>query len=280
MSLKLFLLCQLNISIICFVTAQKDTIYLDSKGANVAPSLAKTYQVRTMIKKSQTEIIEEYDATLGYKSRQYVLKKSPPWTLPEVIVTVSLISPFGQRMPSITKDKLIKTLDSSMVKHGGFMEWYPSGQLKTRGTYMYGRLHGILESFYPSDKPMQIEEYHLDTLNSSSFFDSLGTQITHAPYFELPKYPEGEKAMFRFLATTIRYPSKARDIGFQEAIYVSFSINKEGKTTNIKTLKSNSKDLADEAIKVIKAMPKWKPARMNGEPIEMTLLLPIIFRIE
>jgi TonB family protein len=279
MSLKTFYFSLIYLSSICITTAQKDTIYLDVNGAKVAPSLAAIYQIRTQVKKSQVEIIEEYDAVLGYKKRYYMLKKLPQWMMEEVIITgYAMVG--GQRETSYKQPKVVKILDSSMIKHGSFMEWYPSGALKARGSYLYGRFNGTLETFHPNDKPMQIEEYHLDTLKKATSFDSLGTETTLNPFFELPKYPKGDAALFKFLSQTIRFPKEAREAGTQETIFVSFTIDKTGKVTKTKTLKSKSKDLASESIRTVEAIPKWIPAKLDGKPIEMTLLIPFTFVLE
>jgi TonB family protein len=279
MSLKTFYFSLIYLSSVCIATAQKDTIYLDVNGAKVAPSLAAIYQIRTQVKKSQIEIIEEYDAVLGYKKRYYMLKKLPQWTMEEVVITgYAMVG--GQRVASDKRPKVVKILDSSMVKHGSLMEWYPSGSLKTRGTYLYGRLNGSLETFHTNDKPMQIEEYHLDTLKKATCFDSLGIETTHEPFFELPKYPKGDAAFYKFLGQTIRYPKEAREEGIQETIFVSFTIDKIGKVTKTKTLKSKYKDLAAESIRTIEAIPKWTPAKLDGKHIEMALLIPFTFVLE
>jgi TonB family protein len=278
MSLKTFF-SLIFLSSICIATAQKDSVYFDVNGVKVTPALAATYQVRTQVKKPQIEIIEDYDAILGYKKRYCMFKKLPQWTMEEVVITgYEMVG--GQRAASYKRPKIVKSLDSSMVKHGSFMEWYPSGTLKARGTYFYGRLNGTLETFHPNDKPMQIEEYHLDTLKKAICFDSLGTETTQAPFFELPKYPEGDAAFYKFLAQTVRFPKEAREAGIQETIFVSFTIDKTGKVTKTKTLKSKTKDLATESIRTVEAIPKWTPAKLDGKPIEMTLLIPFTFVLE
>jgi TonB family protein len=280
MSLKTFYFSLIYLSSICIATAQKDTIYLDVNGAKVAPPLAAIYQIHTQVKKSQVEIVEEYDAILGYRKRYYMLKKMPQWMMEEVCIT-GYSSVNGQRSEPIKYEpRVIIHTDSVMIKHGSLMEWYPSGALKARGTYLAGRLNGTLETFHSNDKPMQIEEYHLDTLIKATCFDSLGTEITHIPFFELPKYPQGASALFKFLSQTVRYPREAREIGAQETIFVQFTISKIGKVIGVKTLKSKSKFLATESIKTIESLPNWIPAKTNGKPIEMTFLMPFTYRLE
>jgi TonB family protein len=261
--------------------AQKDTMYLNANGEKVDRYLASTYQVRTVSQKIQAETIEEFDAVLGHKMRFYILKKMPQNTMGEVVVTVTAYQTMnGQTVPSPKNTEIFTPMDSVMLKYGSFMEWYPSGSFKTKGTYSAGRLQSTLETFHPNDKPKQVEVYSLDTLQSGHSFDSLGIEIPHSPYFQLAKYPKGVVAMFRFLGATIRYPLTALEKGIQETIFVGFTIEKNGKVGKIKIEQGKSRELNDESIRVIQAMPKWTPAKLNGEPIEVRLILPIKFKIE
>jgi TonB family protein len=279
MTVKTFFVSLIYVSSIAVCTAQKDTIYLDANGKKVAPYLAVTYEIHVQIKKSQIETIEEYDAVLGYKKRFYMLKKLPQWTMEEIRITA--VSNNGGRPESPKYEpRTIIYSDSIMMKHGSLMEWYPSGALKTRGAYLAGRLNGTLETFHANDKPMQVEEYHLDTLKKATSFDSLGTEIAHKPFFELPKYPKGDAAMYKFLSQTVRYPANARQMGAQETIFVSFSIDKTGKVTDVKSVKNKSPELGFESVRTIKALPKWSPALLDGKPIEMTYVMPITYGIE
>jgi TonB family protein len=280
MTVKTFFLSLICVSSIAVCTAQKDTIYLDVNGKKVAPSLAATYEIHVQVKKSQIETIEEYDAVLGYKKRYYMLKKLPQWTMSEIRVTATAVNGGGRPEFSKYEPRVIIYSDSIMMKHGSLLEWYPSGALKTRGTYLAGRLDGTLETFHPNDKPKQIEQYHLDTLKKATCFDSLGTETTHIPFFELPKYPKGDAAMYKFLSQTIRYPANARQMGEQETIFVSFTIDKTGKVTDVKSLKNKSRALGFESVRTIKALSKWSPALLDGKPIDMTYLMPITYGIE
>lgn len=280
MKAKLFILMLFFANTYFSMYAQKDTVYLNTNGDKVSPNLATHYLVKTRASKTNTETYEEFDAQLGNKLRFYVLKKLPQITLQEMVVTGYVVEN-GQNVSSYKQPFIETYLDSAMLKHGVFMEWYPLGSLKTKAAYLQGRLNGSLETYYANGKPKQIEVYHLDTLTSGRSFDSLGTEIANEPYFELPKFPKGkELAMYRFIAPTIRYPLNARNSGIQETIFVSFTIDKNGKVTDIKTINSQSADLKVESIRAVKAMPKWTPARLDSQNIAMTYLLPIKYILE
>ena len=119
-----------------------------------------------------------------------------------------------------------------MTKHGTFMEWSETGYLTLQGTYFVGKLNGELNSFYSNQKPKRQDVYYLDTLKSGHCFDSLGVEIAHFPYQVKPEFKGGQSAMFRFLASTVKYPRDAMQEGSAGTAYVSFVVSKDGKIKN------------------------------------------------
>ncbi len=85
--------------------------------------------------------------------------------------------------------------------------------------------------------------------------------------------------VFAWLAKNVRYPDACLDEGFQGKVVVSFVIAQDGSITDVIALLSPHEELSKEAERVIKTMPKWKPARQGGKPVRMRYTLPIIFKI-
>ena len=96
----------------------------------------------------------------------------------------------------------------------------------------------------------------------------------------MPEYPGGKAAIFNYLAQNIRYPKKARENGTQGRVVVQFVVDKDGSIDDIKIVQGVSWELNDEAKRVIKKMPKWKPGTVGGEPIRMRFTLPVEFRLK
>lgn len=96
---------------------------------------------------------------------------------------------------------------------------------------------------------------------------------------EMPEFAGGDNAKMRFLAESIKYPQKARDSGIQGTVFLSFIINADGSITNISILRSPHESLSDEAIRVMKLMPKWKPGKQNGKPVRVQFNMPIKFTL-
>lgn len=95
----------------------------------------------------------------------------------------------------------------------------------------------------------------------------------------LPEFPGGLNEMRKYLAQTVRYPVYAQEHGIQGEVMVSFVINKEGRIGNLKIVKSAHPVLDEEAIRVVKSMPRWKPGTQSGNPVNVLYTVPINFRI-
>jgi TonB family protein len=95
----------------------------------------------------------------------------------------------------------------------------------------------------------------------------------------MPEFPGGMTAMMQFLAENVCYPEAAEKAGTQGRVIATFIVEKDGSITNIKIVKSVSKELDAEAKRVIEAMPNWKPGKQSGEPVRVKYTIPITFRL-
>lgn len=78
----------------------------------------------------------------------------------------------------------------------------------------------------------------------------------------------------------LKYPAAAVRDGIQGSVMVEFVINKDGKISDVKVVKSVSDELDAEAMKVVAASPKWKPGKVNGERVRCSMTIPVEFRLE
>ena len=95
-----------------------------------------------------------------------------------------------------------------------------------------------------------------------------------------PEYPGGEEAMYKFLSDNLVYPKAAREKGIQGKVIVEFVVEKNGKISNVKAVKSISPELDAEAIRVVSKMQKWKPGVQRGEKVRSRWRLPINFQLD
>ena len=96
---------------------------------------------------------------------------------------------------------------------------------------------------------------------------------------EMPQYPGGEKAMMEYVAKNVKYPQEAKDKEIQGRVFVSFVIEKDGSVNEVKVLRSIGGGCDEEAVRVIKDMPKWKPGKQEGKPVRVSYMMPINFKL-
>ena len=96
---------------------------------------------------------------------------------------------------------------------------------------------------------------------------------------EGPEFPGGTMALLEHLAKTIKYPQNCRDEKIQGRVLVSFIVEKDGSLSGFEVVKSVHPDLDAEALKVIKALPAWKPGTQHGEKVRVKFTVPVNFRL-
>ena len=96
----------------------------------------------------------------------------------------------------------------------------------------------------------------------------------------MPEFPGGNKAMMSYLAENIKYPKEAENTGMQGRVIVQFVVNTDGGIEDAKVVRAVDPLLDKEAIRVINAMPKWKPGMQDGKEVRVKYTVPIVFRLK
>jgi hypothetical protein len=95
-----------------------------------------------------------------------------------------------------------------------------------------------------------------------------------------PEFPGGEIALMNFLATTILYPSIARENGAEGKVFIKFIVGKTGELEHIVPIRYPDIALMQETMRVMKLCPKWTPGQQNGKPVRVAYTLPVIFKLD
>jgi TonB family protein len=164
--------------------------------------------------------------------------------------------------------------------NGRLLSWYPSGQLKSECNNVMGVLQDSFKSYYPSGVLKRLDVYHKGVFEKGQCFDENQREILYFPYEINPEFIGGQRVMFQFLADNIKYPKKSRRNNEQGIVYVGFIIDKTGEVVDINVKRGVSLLIDEEALRVVKLMPKWKVGRQDGEPVRVAFTLPIKFRVE
>lgn len=94
-----------------------------------------------------------------------------------------------------------------------------------------------------------------------------------------PEFPGGMEAWGKFLNKNLRYPYLAQENGVQGRVTVSFVIERNGEITNLKVLRGIGAGCDEEAVRVIKKSPFWKPGIQNGRKVRVSYVMPIVFKM-
>lgn len=107
-------------------------------------------------------------------------------------------------------------------------------------------------------------------------------RTTPMTYVEImPTFPGGEAALAKFLQQNIHYPQMAVENGIQGRVFVQFVIDYEGKISTVETVGAQKGGgLEQEAIRVVKLMPKWNPGKQNGQTVSVRFNLPVGFQLQ
>jgi protein TonB len=97
---------------------------------------------------------------------------------------------------------------------------------------------------------------------------------------DMPEFPGGEQAMMDFVSKNVVYPKEAQEKGISGRVMVSFIVEKDGSVNEVKIVRGIGGGCDEEAVRVVKAMPKWKPGKEKGKPVRVSYIMPIFFKLQ
>ena len=97
---------------------------------------------------------------------------------------------------------------------------------------------------------------------------------------DMPEFPGGEKAMMDFVAQNVQYPKEAMEKEISGRVLVGFIVEKDGSISETEIVKGIGGGCDEEAVRVVKAMPKWKPGKQKGKPVRVHFMLPLTFKLQ
>ena len=122
-----------------------------------------------------------------------------------------------------------------------------------------------ITNFPPAPKPVVTEE----------------PDKTDDPFLIVESMPEPEDGLekfYKFLGKKMKYPKQARRIGREGRVFVQFVVDIDGSLTELKVIKGIGAGCDEEALRVLKLAPKWKPGKQRGRPVKVRMSIPITFR--
>jgi len=203
------------------------------------------------------------------------LKK--PKSFPRQKVKLNLIIDKTGRVIEVRKgtvvDSLLLSVFNKLLKD--IVVFFPA---KVENTPVDSEL--IIEFQWSSHGLVMLEEEPLKSLNAKAKPASQNEVNGYVVVDQMPEYPGGQEGLRNFLARNVRYPIEALQRGIQGRVYVNFVIDENGDVTNIKIARGVHKSLDQEAVRVVKLMPKWTPGMQDGKPVKVSYTAPISFKQE
>ena len=96
---------------------------------------------------------------------------------------------------------------------------------------------------------------------------------------QMPIFPGGDAAMMKYLSENVKYPALAIKAQEQGRVVVSFTVEKDGAISDVKVARSVTPSLDAEAVRVVKAMPKWTPGKQDGQLVRVRYNVPVSFKL-
>lgn len=128
-----------------------------------------------------------------------------------------------------------------------------------------------------SNKVNSKNEIHMSSLPNDSASLIQDEEICKNPD-EIAAFNGGEKALKKYLKKKTYFPLDVPD-NVEGKVLVTFIVEKDGSVTNVKVIKSAHSSLSNEAIRVIKRMPKWIPGKKDGNLVRTKFVMPFVFSI-
>ena len=97
---------------------------------------------------------------------------------------------------------------------------------------------------------------------------------------QMPSFPGGDAKMYEYLGKNIKYPQIARETGIQGRVFVNFVVEPDGSVSNVKVLRGIGGGCDEEAMRVVKGMPKWSPGKQRGKAVRVSYTLPVVFKLQ
>ncbi len=120
----------------------------------------------------------------------------------------------------------------------------------------------------------------LMTANAQKTVVSQSKQNVYDVVEQMPEFPGGMPAMIEFLQTNLNYPKDAKKQKVGGRVLVMFVVETDGSMSNVRVAKKIFPSLDAEALRVVKAMPKWNPGKEKGKPVRVNFAIPIVFSLK
>lgn len=169
---------------------------------------------------------------------------------------------------------------SAEILDGEYRQWFPTGQLASIITYKQGKIDGKFQMYWDNGQLKRDDAYKDGELVSGSLYGKDGSPETYYAFNIIPVFPGGNAALQKFIKINTRYPKAARRKRVSGTVHVKFQIAIDGTVTNPVIARSDSELLNEEALRIVKSLPKFTPGYQDGKPVPVMMNFPFVFSLK
>ena len=104
-------------------------------------------------------------------------------------------------------------------------------------------------------------------------------EVLKGPIEVMPAYPGGPNALVKYVQNNLKYPESAKKNKQEGRVFVGFVVEKDGSISNVSVMRGVCEELDNEAVRVVKTLPKFTPGMNGGKPVRVQYTLPIVFKL-
>ena len=97
---------------------------------------------------------------------------------------------------------------------------------------------------------------------------------------QMPEFPGGNEKLREYILSNTQYPQEAIEKGIEGKVFVYFVVEPDGSVSNVEVRRSLCQSCDEEAVRVVKSLPKFMPGMQNGEVVRVSYVVPIFFTME
>lgn len=127
-----------------------------------------------------------------------------------------------------------------------------------------------------ADAETEMEEYIPQEIEEEEIVEAEIFTVVES----MPEFPGGMGKLMAYLSSNIKYPPLAKESGIQGRVFINFVVETDGRISKVKVLRGIGGGCDEEAVRVVEAMPKWKPGMQRGKPVRVSYNLPVKFTLQ
>ncbi len=160
------------------------------------------------------------------------------------------------------------------IREGKSSFWYNTGELKNIINYKGNKLNGERISYWKNGELKRKDSFKKGKLKNGKCFDKNGNEVAYYDFEKQPEFPGGKTAFNDFIKKHLI----SNNSNTKGKLIFRFTIEANGKTSNVKILKDTNPSLENEVTNMFDSMPIWKPAKQDGIPVKVKRTIPVNFR--